>query len=532
MWHWRKKTAMDMSIFSEKDLKDIKARGIEPEEVLRQTRIFKRGFFYANLLRPCRINDGIRVLSDMDKERLTRVFAKAQAKGRAMKFVPASGAATRMFKELASVSNRIGDLDKDFFYEWSRHDGDYRQFLEFIENLKRFPFYNDLISVISRKGADISNAYSQSGQKTLLEYTLSAEGLNLAGLPKGLIPFHFYMDHIRTPIEEHLVEACAYTADSSGNAAIHFTISEEHEAEVAGHVNKIRGLYENDRVHLNVTYSFQKPSTDTIAVNPDNTPFRLRDGSLFFRPAGHGALLANLNDTRGDIVFIKNIDNVAPDRIKETTYIYKRALGGLLVDLQEKIFGYLRRLEAGEADDGFILEIFDFIKHELSINPADGTVSFTREKKIEYLISRLNRPIRVCGMVRNQAEPGGGPFWVRHPDGNVSLQVVEKSQVDESSAQQAALFEAATHFNPVDLVCGVRDYKGMPFDLGKYVDPDACFISVKSKDGRELKALELPGLWNGAMAFWNTVFVEVPLITFNPVKTVFDLLRPEHQPEK
>jgi hypothetical protein len=522
---------MDLSIFNEKDLQDIKARDIDPEEVLRQARIFERGFVYANLLRPCRINDGIKVLNDRDKERLPKIFSKAQAKGRAMKFVPASGAATRMFKELTSVSNRIDDIDKDFFCEWARHDGDYRQFLEFIENLKKFPFYNDLISIVSQKGADMGNAYSQAGQKVLLDYTLGEKGLNLEWLPKGLIPFHVYLDHARTPIEEHLVEAGAYTSDSTGNAAIHFTISEEHEAAVVSHVNKVRGFYENSSLHLNVTYSFQKPSTDTIAVNQDNTPFRLKDGSIFFRPAGHGALLANLNDVNGDIIFIKNIDNVIPDRLKETTYIYKKALGGLLVDIQEKIFEYLKQLEAGETDDNLLSEIFDFIKRELSITPTDGTDNFTREKKIEYLVSRLDRPLRVCGMVRNQAEPGGGPFWVKQTDGSVSLQIVEKSQVDEASQQQKSLFEAATHFNPVDLVCGVRDHKGMPFDLSKYVDPDACFISIKSKDGRELKALELPGLWNGAMAYWNTVFVEVPLITFNPVKSVFDLLRPEHQPE-
>jgi len=522
---------MDLSIFNEKDLQGIKERGADPEEILRQVELFVRGSSYANLLRPCRVNDGIKVLSDNEIKRLTSIFAKAQAKGRAMKLVPASGAASRMFKELTSIHNRMDAIDKNYFCEWSRHDGDYRQFLEFIENVKRFPFYDELKSIMSQNGVDIDDVHSYAGQKALLDYVLGEKGLKLAGLPKCLIPFHLYSDHARTPIEEHLVEAVAYTADNDGKARAHFTVSEEHEAEIINHVNKVRERYENQGLHFDITFSYQKPSTDTLAVNPDNTPFRQSDGSIFFRPAGHGALLENLNEAKGDIIFIKNIDNVAPDRLKETTYIYKRALGGQLVEMQERIFGYLESLERGETDEGFISEIFDFIKRELSIAPTDLTGDLTREKKIEYLVSRLNRPLRICGMVRNQAEPGGGPFWVKLPDGSVSLQIVEKSQVDETSDQQEGLFGAATHFNPVDLVCGVRDYKGMPFDLKKFVDPEACFISVKSKDGKEIKALELPGLWNGAMAYWNTVFVQVPLITFNPVKTIFDLLRPEHQPE-
>jgi hypothetical protein len=522
---------MDLSLFNEKDIKDMQARGADPYEILKQVEIFSRGFSYANLLRPCRIGDGIKRLSSEDIKSLTEAFSKALSKGRAMKFVPASGAATRMFKELISVSNRIGAIDRDYFCEWSRHDGDYRQFQEFIDNLKRFPFYSELESVMSQNGVDINNGHSYTGQRNLLDYAFGEKGLKLAELPKGLIPFHLYSEYSRTPIEEHLVEAGTYAVDGEGKARIHFTVSEEHEESVVNHVNKIKGRYENAGLHFDVSFSYQKPSTDTLAVNLDNTPFRDRDGALYFRPAGHGALLANLNEIKGDIIFIKNIDNVAPDRLKETMYVYKNALGGHLVELQKKIFGYLDRLERDDMDDSLLSEATDFIKKELSITPSGGAESYSREEKIGYLVSRLNRPLRVCGMVRNQAEPGGGPFWVRQTDGSVSLQIVEKSQVDETSEQQKSLFSAATHFNPVDLVCGVRDYKGASFDLKKYVDPDACFISVKSKDGRELKALELPGLWNGAMAHWNTVFVEVPLITFNPVKTVFDLLRPEHQRE-
>jgi|WetSurMetagenome_2_1015567.scaffolds.fasta_scaffold58374_2 hypothetical protein len=522
---------MDISVFNEKDLKDIKERGADPYEILKQAEIFSRGFSFANLLRPCRIGDGIKRLSDEDIKRLIEVFANAQSKGRVMKFVPASGAATRMFKELTSVNNRIDAIDRDYFCEWSRHDGDYRQFLEFVENLKKFPFYNELKSMMSLDGVDIDSGHSYAEQRNLLNYMLGDKGLKLAGLPKGLIAFHIYPDHARTPIEEHMVEARTYAVDNDGKARIHFTVSEEHEEAVISHVNKTKGRYESAGLHFEVAFSNQKPSTDTLAVNLDNTPFRDGDGDLYFRPAGHGALLANLSEIKGDIIFIKNIDNVAPDRLKETMYVYKKALGGRLVELQEKIFGYMDRLEREDVDDGLLSEATDFIKRELSVTPSGGAENLSRGEKIQYLVSRLNRPIRVCGMVRNQAEPGGGPFWVTYPDGNVSLQIVEKSQVDETSEQQKGLFKAATHFNPVDLVCGVRDHKGAPFDLNKYVDPEACFISIKSKDGKDLKALELPGLWNGTMAFWNTVFVEVPLITFNPVKTVFDLLRPEHQPE-
>jgi hypothetical protein len=521
---------METSIFNEKDLQDIKSRGTDPEEIRRQMDIFTKGFSYINLLRPCRLSDGIKRLTDKDIERLKDVYGKAQSEGRAMKFVPASGAATRMFKELTSVNNRIYDIDEDYFCEWSKNDDDYRHFLTFIENIKRFPFYNELKSIMSQDGFKIDNAYSHAGQKDLLAYTLGEKGLNLADLPKGLIPFHLYPEHARTPIEEHLVEAGAYTVDADGKSRIHFTVSETHEDDVARHINMIRGRYENAGLHYEITHSHQKPSTDTLAVNMDNRPFRDKGGSLYFRPAGHGALLENMNDLKADIVFIKNIDNIAPDRMKDPSNTYKRALGGRLVELQERIFGYLERLERGDGDDALLFEIFDFLRRDLSISPPGGMEVISRDKKIEYLFSRLNRPLRICGMVRNQAEPGGGPFWVGHEDGSVSLQIVEGSQVNTASEKQKDVFGSSTHFNPVDLVCGVRDYKGMPFDLRKYVDPDACFISIKSKDGRELKALELPGLWNGAMAYWNTVFIEVPLITFNPVKTVFDLLRPEHQP--
>ena len=522
---------MGNSIFSVKDIKDIRARGITPEEVQRQIEIFKKGFSNVDLLRPCRIGDGIRELDEKDIARLAAVYSKAQSSGRAMKFVPSSGAATRMFKELAAVSGKIGNMGKASLLERSRDDEDFRYFLNFIKNIKNFPFYNELNSVMSGNGINIDKAISEEKYKDILEYTLSKKGLNLAGLPKALISFHQYPDYSRTPVEEHLAEAAAYTVDGHGKARIHFTVSMEHEEAITAHVKSVEGRYKNSGSDFKIGFSNQKPSTDTIAVHKDNTLFREMDGSLIFRPGGHGALLENLSELGGDIIFIKNIDNVSPDRLKDASNIYKKALAGYLVELQERIFDYLKKLEADNRNEGLLEIIFKFIRNDLSICSPAGIENWSYAKKAEYLFSILNRPLRVCGMVRNQAEPGGGPFWVKHTDGSVSLQIVEKSQINTADNQQRGIMEASTHFNPVDLVCGVRDYRGISFDLKKYVDPDTYFISVKSKDGMELKALELPGLWNGAMAYWNTVFVEVPLITFNPVKTVFDLLRDEHQPE-
>ena len=521
---------MNDPIFDERNLIEIRSRGIAHDEILRQIQIFKKGSPCINLLRPCRTGDGIKRLEDKDIARLNKVYEIARSSGRAMKFVPASGAATRMFRELTSISDYLDKTDTGSLAARCAN-GDYKYLSTFIENLNRFPFYNDLKSAMSRDGIDIEKAVSEGGYKIVLEYALSEKGLNLAGLPKCLIPFHRYPGYSRTPVEEHLVEAGVYTVDGAGKARIHFTVSIEHEDAIRNHVDKVKGHYENPGLHYEINFSNQKPSTDTIAVDMENKPFKGPDGSLLFRPGGHGALLENLNDLNGDIIFIKNIDNVAPDGLKEASYAYKKALGGYLVELQDRIFGYLERLERGEADEDFLAGIFGFIRDDLSISPPEGIGYPGRDKKIEFLVHILNRPLRICGMVRNEAEPGGGPFWVGHADGGVSLQIVEKSQVNLSDEAQRRIFESSTHFNPVDLICGVRDYRGRNFDLRKYVDPETCFISIKSKDGIELKALELPGLWNGAMAWWNTVFIEVPLITFNPVKTIFDLLRDEHQPE-
>ena len=358
---------------------------------------------------------------------------------------------------------------------------------------------------------------------------MDEKGLNYGQLPKGLLLFHAYADGARTPMEEHLVEAALYAA-SNDEANVHFTVSHEHLPLFRKKVEECIAKYEAKYdIKINVSFSEQKPSTDTIAVNTDNTPFRNDDGSLLFRPGGHGALIENLNDIDADVVFIKNIDNVVPDRLKGDTVLYKNVLAGVLVENQKRAFEYLELLDSGNYNHKDLEEIIRFVQRDLCCRRAD-IKELEDAELVSYLRSKLNRPMRVCGVVKNVGEPGGGPFLAYNQDGTVSLQILESSQIDKSNPEYVKMFTEGTHFNPVDLVCAIRDYKGNHFHLPDYVDHNTGFISSKSKGGRELKALELPGLWNGAMSDWNTIFVEVPLDTFNPVKTVNDLLRPQHQP--
>ena len=506
--------------FSREDIHQIMTRGQTPETVLSQIEIFKRGIPYTKLHRPCTVEDGITVLQQSDMEALGTLYAQAVSAGRVTKFVPASGAATRMFQALMSYCEHTEAAD-------SKNEQDVWQF---INNLPRFAFYDDLQAAIHHHGGEVA-AYLAHGQYAeLLAYFLTPQGLNYANLPKILLKFHRYGDHCRTPLEEHLVEAAAYAQDRHQVARLHVTVTPAHAEAVQAHIEACRRRYEHVDVKYEITLSVQSPATDTIAVDLDDNPFRDEQGRLLFRPGGHGALLANLQALAADIVFIKNIDNVVPDHLKDITYCYKRVLGGYLVHLQQQIFAYLEHLSTGRVDAGLLEEIRAFARQELAIVVPPRLQHAPQQEQIGFLHERLNRPLRVCGMVRNEGEPGGGPFWVEHPDGSLSRQIVEASQVDTARPEQRALFAASTHFNPVDLVCGVRDYRGQPFDLQRFADPNTGFISHKTYAGRPLKALELPGLWNGAMAYWNTVFVEVPLSTFSPVKTVLDLLRPEHQP--
>lgn len=525
--HWRFHLN---SVFSEKDIRQMAKIGISKSQALKQIQIFSKGIPPIKLKKPCTIGAGIKVLQNVDVNEYTANYQEAVKMGRIMKFVPASGAATRMFKLLIKFNNENNRIDIKEIEKKAEGSEEHKNFLKFLKGIEDYAFFNDLKKVLTHKGINIEQQVEEGQFKELVNAIISEDGLNYAELPKGLIKFHRYDSGARTAFEEHLVEATSYCEDSSGNARIHFTISPEHESIVRSHIESVRDKYEKDDTRFEVNYSFQKPSTNTIAVDMQNNPFRTGDGSILFRPGGHGALLENLNEIKGDIIFIKNIDNVVPDRLKGETYKYKRILAGLLVELQQTIFDYLDKLYGTKNEPELLKEVMEFSRNDLSVLIPNQVHNTSIEGQKQFLISKLNRPIRVCGMVKNQGEPGGGPFWIEDKDGNISLQVVEAAQVDKDNPIQKEIWQSATHFSPTDFVCAVQNFKGNPFDLMNHRDPDAGFITQKSQDGRELKALELPGLWNGSMAFWNTIFVEVPIITFNPVKTILDLLRPNHQP--
>ncbi|MDL2306159.1 DUF4301 family protein, partial [Bacteroides sp. OttesenSCG-928-D19] len=434
-----------------------------------------------------------------------------------VKFVPASGAASRMFKNLFEF------LDADYDEPSTGFEK------AFFDNISQFAFYNELNAARQAStGKDIPTLIADKQYKDIVSGLLGKDGLNYGALPKGLLKFHSYPEGPRTPVEEHLVEGALYATGKSGKSNIHFTVSEEHRDLFQRLLSQKLGQYSNMfNVDFNVTFSEQKPSTDTIAVDMENNPFREND-KLVFRPGGHGALIENLNDLDADVIFIKNIDNVVPDRLKPDTVLYKKLIAGVLVKLQKQIVKYLELLDSGKYTREQVMEVLQFVQKKLFCKNPE-TKNLEDVELVLYLRKKLNRPIRVCGMVKNEGEPGGGPFLAYNQDGTISLQILESSQIDMADPEKKEMFEKGTHFNPVDLVCAVRDYKGHKFDLSNYVDKETGFISYKSKNGRELKALELPGLWNGAMSDWNTVFVEVPSSTFNPVKTVNDLLREQHQ---
>ena len=514
---------MELALTNE-DRKQIKDLGIEEEYIQWQIEMFKKGTPYVKLLRPCTIGDGIIRLSDKEVQELVQVYKDKTANIKKIKFVPASGAATRMFKALVRFYYEGADLKKIKKLA-SQGDQDARDMWVFVSNIKRFAFYEDLKSVLKKEGLDAEKLIMENKVDRVLHYLLTEDGLNYANLPKALIKFHNYPDGSRTAFEEQLVEAWGYIAGQDG-CHLHFTVSPEHKERFIQFFEKVRNRYEGRYcTRYDVEFSLQDRSTDTIAVDLNNRPFRTKDGRLLFRPGGHGALLDNLNTIDGDVIFIKNIDNVVPDRLKQHIYLWKRALAGYLLKIRDRVNGSIRALKKG-ADENTLQRIEAFCKEYLCLEIPQN---LGKAQRIEYIIDHLNRPLRVCGMVRNVKEPGGGPFWIKDPEGNVSLQIVESAQVDMSSEEQRDIFDSSTHFNPVDIVCWVKDWQGNRFDLKKYVDTNAVFITTKSKDGKELKALELPGLWNGGMAYWNSIFIEVPFITFNPVKKVVDLLRENHQ---
>ena len=505
-------------MLSPKDLEQIERKGISEQQIEKQLEEFKTGFSFLKLDAAASIGNGIIATSAEDVKRYTEAWNAYKAEGKKIvKFVPASGAASRMFKNMFAFLTADYDVPTTDFEK------------TFFDNVVKFAFYPALNAMCEKnEGKNIEALMGEGNYKAVVANLLEAKGLNYGQLPKGLLLFHSYEDGARTPLEEHLVEGALY-ADSKGMVHIHYTVSPEHRALFEKKVADTKEKYEKAyNVKYDITFSEQKPSTDTIAVNPDDTPFRNADGSLLFRPGGHGALIENLNEIPADVVFIKNIDNVVPDRLKADTVTYKQVIAGVLVSLQEKAFEYLRLLDEGTYNHEKLEEMIRFVQRDLCCRKHDIKELEDAELVI-YLRSKLNRPMRVCGVVKNVGEPGGGPFLTYNQDGTVSLQILESSQIDKSNTEYMKMFTEGTHFNPVDLVCAVKNYKGEKFNLPDYVDRTTGFISSKSKNGKDLKALELPGLWNGAMSNWNTVFVEVPLSTFNPVKTVNDLLREQHQ---
>jgi len=502
--------------FSDREKSIIEAYGLSLEQVGNQLDRFEEGSFYYRLDRPCTIDDGIVSVPEKERQCLIDLYEREEAKGRILKFVPASGAASRMFK--------------DWHLALDKHELDRDAAEKIMEALPRYAFYDDLEKAAALNGYSLSDLLRDRKVRTVLDLILNPEGLNYSNLPKALLKFHAYPDGNRTALEEHLVEGSLYAREEHGICAIHFTVSKEHQVLIEKHIDQVRNIYEKKySVNYQIGFSIQLPSTDTIAVDKNDQIFRDDSGLPVFRPGGHGALIENLNVLSADIVLIKNIDNVVPDHLKSMTVLYKKILGGLLLKLQKQSFRYLELLEGGTPDQDLILEIVAFCKRDLNIILPDSFNLLSPEDKRSLLYNRLNRPLRVCGMVRNEGEPGGGPFWVQEEDGSQSLQIIESAQVDFRSEAQKMKWQNAEYFNPVDLACSVRDHKGQPFDLHQFIDYRACIITNKSQDGRELKALELPGLWNGSMAHWNTVFMKVPIETFNPVKTVEDLLREQHQ---
>ena len=505
-------------MYTEKDLYLLEQKGISIEQIETQLEHFRKGFPYLEIVSAARVDNGIlKVDEKKEKDYLHKWDEFLKSNKTVTKFVPASGAASRMFKDLFSFYNSDENSPTTEFVK------------TFFNRIHEFPFFSSLDTLCKELfSKSVDELCNEGKYKDVLKALLSEEGKDYGNMPKGLILFHNYPEGNRTPVGEHLSEGALYAKNADGIINIHFTVSAEHK-EMFELLTAARRL--NYEIKLDskfmVSFSVQKPSTDTIAVDMNNEPFREDDGTILFRPGGHGALIENLNDINSDVIFIKNIDNVVPDRLKENEARYKKLLAGVLVTMQQRAHEYLRKLDSGYLTSKDLVEILSFTETELNII---NTVEYTSEVDLKkYLKQKLDRPFRVCGMVKNEGEPGGGPFIVKNTDGTASPQILESSQINKEDKKSMDIFSNGSHFNPVDVVCGVKCYKNNKLDLTKFVDVNTGFISYKSKNGKDLKALELPGLWNGAMSDWNTIFVEVPVSTFNPVKTVNDLLRPVHQ---
>lgn len=500
------------------DIETLSRKGITEEKLSEELTMLREGFPYLRIEGPAVVGNGISRMSEEMQSRSIDIWDQyLAAGGRVLKMVPASGAASRMFKDVFAFVN--GKKDKP--------DSDFMK--RFFDNIEDFAFFADLNNAcMCLYDLSVSSLIKEGRFKDVAKALLNAEGLDYGQLPKALLKFHKVPGTSRTALEEHLAEGAQYASGKDGMVRIHFTVSENHVPLVYRKIEEEIGvLGKRYGVRYEVDMSTQKPSTDTVAANLDGTPYR-ENGELFFRPGGHGALIENLNDLDADIIFIKNIDNVVPDSLRADTIRFKKVIGGTLVGIRQRVNEYCALLSKGTPDDAKLAEMLDFLRKVLCVT-HDGADEMDAKSKAEYIFSKLNRPIRVCGMVKNEGEPGGGPFLAYNPDGTVSPQILESTQIDPKDKAAQKMLKEATHFNPVDLVCSIKDWKGEKFNLPDYVDKSTGFISIKSREGVEIKALELPGLWNGAMSDWNTVLVEVPAETFNPVKTVNDLLRPAHQ---
>lgn len=505
-------------IFTEKDIETLNIQGIDVIGVQKQIDCFKTGFPFLEIVNFATNGKGITVFDLGEADRYITIWDKySESDHSIVKFVPASGAASRMFKDLFEFLQSKSELPNNEVVK------------TFFDNIRRFAFFEDLnLACINEKGESVESLINHNRYKDIIDVFLLKNGLNYGGLPKGVLKFHAYDNCSRTPVEEHLVEGALYAKSADGQVFLHFTVSPEHRELFQKLISDVSAHYEKKfNVKFNISFSEQKKKTDTIAVDDNNEPFRDR-GNLLFRPGGHGALIENLNDLSADVIFIKNIDNVVPDKLKDGEAYYKKVLAGYLVNIQSQVFSYLKLINSGVYSREELLEILYFLQDQLNVKNPD-TKYLEDAELVLYLQKKLNRPIRVCGMVKNVGEAGGGPFFAVNEDGTISLQILESSQIDLDDPLKKSLFVNGTHFNPVDIVCAVKDCNGEKFNLKVFIDNNTGFISEKTKEGKTLKALELPGLWNGAMSDWNTVFVEVPLSTFNPVKSVNDLLRKEHQ---
>jgi nicotinamide riboside kinase len=513
---------------SSADFVQIYNHGIPFDKILRQLEIFRNGIAKANLISPATINNGILSFSESEFEEKAHFFDLQKEKLKLKKFVPASGAASRMFKFLSAFLNDF-DIHKETINAYINRKKD-SELSIFIVAMDKFPFFEDLDKKLREIYPDFEILDRDYKNYYFIKTLLSSDYFDFANKPKAVLPFHQYKTHIANPIEEHLNE-CVHYATANQVSNLHFTVSEAHQNLFDFEVEVLKDKVTADSgIKIDIAYSYQNKSTDSICVDAKNIPIRDKNSSLVFRPGGHGALIENLNELESDIIFIKNIDNVIQNHIDKIA-LYKKALAGVLIEVQQKVFDYLKAIEGHEIDEKNLEEIVAFLLQKLNVEMSSDFNKFTFENKINKIKDLLDRPIRVCGMVKNEGEPGGGPFWVMNAQGSVSLQIVETSQVDLTNKKQQEILAEATHFNPVDLVCGIRNYKNEKFDLLQFVDPKAGFIVEKSVDGKIVKSYELPGLWNGAMANWLTIFVAVPLITFNPVKTVNDLLKAAHQPQ-